>query len=101
CSIRVLHAHEPPRRAFRGNMHLLVARVAMPRRQSMQYLTGVKGRWGDPVVGDLEPRKAAFRPLHRQKELHCPLGAFPEAGMWQGTAQGEEGWYDVARGFRV
>src|SRR5689334_9841033 len=101
CPIRVLHAQQPPNRTLGGNAHVLVTRLTMPCRQSMQYLTGIEGRWGNPVMGDLEPREAAFRQLHGQQELHCPFGAFVEPGLRQNPAQGEKGRYDVARCSRI
>src|SRR6516162_5289983 len=84
-----------------GNPHLLFGCLAMPGRQSMKYLTGIEGRRGDPIVGNLETRKAAVRQLDGQQESYCLVGTFPKTALRQCLAQGEESRDDIARCFRV
>lgn len=101
CSIRALDAQQPPHRAIGCNAHLLIACLAVPSRQSMEYLAGIECRRGAPVVGDFEPRKAALGQLHGQQELHRPFGAVAETVLRQSAAQGEKGRHDVAGRFGI
>ena len=64
CAIRVLNAEQPPYRALGRVTHLLATRLAMPRRQPVEDLSGIEGRRRDPVIGDFKPRKPTFRQLH-------------------------------------
>src|SRR5215831_1589527 len=84
-----------------GNPYLLVGGLAMPGRQSMEYLTGIEGRRGDPIVGNLETRKAPVRQLDGQQESYCLVGTFAKTALRQCLAQGEESRDDIARCFRV